>query len=148
MSLTIYCQAKIIIITKCIDHHIPFHSFIIIREPHIDPKLADRLWAYMGGIAKENNMKALIINGMEVHAHVLLTLPSTITIAKSIQLIKGGSSYWVHRTFPEYQHFEWQKGYGAFSVGQSNISKTINYIKNQKKHHQNKDLKNEFLGLL
>jgi len=118
------------------------------REPHIDPKLADRLWAYMGGIAKENNMKALIINGMEVHAHVLLTLPSTITIAKSIQLIKGGSSYWVHRTFPEYQHFEWQKGYGAFSVGQSNISKTINYIKNQKKHHQNKDLKNEFLGLL
>ena len=72
------------------------------REPYIVPELEERLWEYMGGIARKNNMVALIINGTEDHAHVLLSLPSTITIAKAIQVVKGGSSHWVHQTFHEF----------------------------------------------
>ena len=118
------------------------------REPYIVPELEARLWAYMGGIAKKNNMKAIAINGTEDHAHVLLSLPSTITIAKAIQVVKGGSSHWVHQTFPEFQDFEWQKGYGAFSISHYDLHKTIAYIKNQKKHHGVEDFKTEFLDLL
>ena len=61
----------------------------------INPEVKERLWAYMGGIAKENNMKALIVGGTSNHIHILLEIPSTVTIAKAIQLIKGGSSKWV-----------------------------------------------------
>ena len=118
------------------------------REPYIVPELEKRLWTYMGGIARNNNMQALAINGTEDHTHVLLSLPSTITIAKAIQLVKGGSSHWVHQSFPEYQDFEWQKGYGAFSVSHYDIQKTINYIKNQKKHHAKQGFKEEYLKLL
>ena len=118
------------------------------REPYIVPELEERLWEYMGGIARKNNMVALIINGTEDHAHVLLSLPSTITIAKAIQVVKGGSSHWVHQTFHEFQDFEWQKGYGAFSVSHFDLHKTIAYIKNQKKHHAKQGFKEEYLELL
>jgi len=118
------------------------------REHFIVPELENRLWAYMGGVAKRNNLTAIAINGTEDHAHVLLSLPSTITIAHAIQLVKGASSNWVHKTFPEYQDFEWQKGYGAFSISHYDLEKTINYIKNQKKRHQTQDYKSEFLELL
>ena len=118
------------------------------REPYIVPELENQLWAYMGGIARNNNMEAIAINGTEDHAHVLLSLPSTITIAHAIQLVKGASSNWVHETFREYQDFEWQKGYGAFIISHYDLQKTINYIKNQRKHHQTQNYKSEFLGLL
>ena len=118
------------------------------HEPFIVPELEERLWAYMGGIARDNNMKALMINGTEDHAHVLLSMPSTITIAKAIQLVKGGSSHWIHQTFPEYQDFEWQKGYGAFSISHFDLDRIVAYIKNQKEHHATQDSKTEFLDLL
>jgi len=118
------------------------------REPYIVPELENRLWAYMGGIARKNNMEAIAINGTENHAHVLLSLPSTITIARAIQLVKGSSSNWVSKTFPQFRDFEWQKGYGAFSISHYDLQKTINYIKNQKKYHFTQNYESEFLGLL
>ncbi len=118
------------------------------RQEIITPDLQDRLWAYMGGIARENKMKALAVGGIENHAHVLLSLPATISIAKAIQAVKGGSSKWVHNTFPEYQNFEWQVGYGAFSVSISHVEGTINYIRNQKEHHRHKTFEEEYISFL
>ena len=118
------------------------------REPLITHNLENRLWAYMAGIAKENNMEPIAINGIEDHVHVLLSLPSTITISQAVKLIKGSSSRWIHQTFSELQNFAWQIGYGAFSVNHSNLKQTVNYIKNQKKHHATENFKNEFLHLL
>jgi len=71
------------------------------RRRLITPALQSRLWPFMGGIARQNDMKALVIGGVEDHVHLLLSLPSTLAIAKAIQLVKGGSSKWVHDTFPE-----------------------------------------------
>jgi len=118
------------------------------REPLITDELEKRLWPYMAGIARENNMELITVNGTEDHVHILLSLPSTITISQAIKLIKGGSSHWIHQTFPDLQNFAWQIGYGAFSVNHSNLQQTINYIKNQKKHHAEQNFKNEFLVLL
>jgi len=102
----------------------------------------------MGGIARENNMKALGIGGIENHAHILLSLPATISISKAIQLIKGASSTWVSKIFPEHKDFTWQEGYGAFSIGVSQKNETIAYINNQKEHHHKKTLHEELLSLL
>jgi hypothetical protein len=58
---------------------------------------------------------------------MLLSIPSTSRVAKAMQLIKGGSSKWVHDTFPAHREFEWQEGYGAFSIGVAQIEDTKNY---------------------
>lgn len=118
------------------------------RQKIIKPELEERLWPYMGGIARENKMKALAIGGDEEHAHVFLSLPSTLSISKAIQLIKGGSSTWVSKTFDEFKDFQWQEGYGAFSVSISHIENTINYINNQKGHHKKQTFQEEYLMIL
>ena len=93
-------------------------------------------------------MKAIEIGGVEDHVHILLSLPSTMTVSKALQLIKGGSSKWVHETFPEHQLFAWQEEYGAFSVSVSQLDKTIAYIKGQEAHHRKMTFQEEFLALL
>src|SRR5260370_22757817 len=83
------------------------------RHPFIDSDLQSRLWPYIGGIARENRMKALAIGGTVDHVHALLSLPGMMSFAKAVQLIKGGSSKWVHDSFSRYKKVEWQEGYGA-----------------------------------
>ena len=118
------------------------------RYPFIDPNLESDLRSYVGGIAKANRMKALAIGGTADHLHALLSLPSMMSFAKAVQLTKGGSSKWIHETFPKYKKFEWQEGYGAFSVSASQARKTVAYIQNQKEHHRRKTFQEEFRALL
>ena len=118
------------------------------RYAWIDSELELRLWPYIGGIARKNRMKALAIGGTVDHLHALLSLPSTMSFAKAVQLIKGGSSKWVHDTMTKYRKFEWQEGYGAFSVSASQVKRTIAYIERQKEHHRKRNFKEEFLKLL
>ena len=118
------------------------------RRPLIPPELQERLWPYLGGIARQNDMKAIEIGGMPDHVHLLLSLPSTLAIAKAMQLIKGGSSKWVHASFPEHRLFGWQVKYGAFSVSVSQLDKTVQYIQRQPEHHRKMSFQEEFLALL
>lgn len=118
------------------------------RRPVISAPLRDRLWPYLGGIARTNGMKSLAVGGVEDHVHVLLSLPSTMNVAKALQLIKGGSSKWVHDTFPEHRDFGWQEGYGAFSIGISQVDATVSYIDRQTEHHQELSFQDEFIGFL
>jgi putative transposase len=114
----------------------------------ITPELRSRLWPFLGGIARENKMKAIEIGGVADHVHILVSLPSTMPIAKAMQLLKGGSSKWVHDTFPQHRLFNWQTKYGAFGVSVSLLDKTIAYIKNQEEHHKTMTFQEEFLALL
>ena len=78
-------------------------------------------------------MKALAVGGVADHCHVLLSLPPTMAVAKAVQLVKSGSSLWMHDTGR--RNFAWQEGYGAFSIGASQIAATVKYISNQPRHH-------------
>ena len=118
------------------------------RRPLIKPGLQQRLWPYLGGIARENRMKALAVGGVEDHVLVLLSIPSTLSVAKSIQLLKGNSSKWIHDTFKEHWDFEWQEGYGAFSIGISGVEDTTKYIQNQAEHHRKMTFKEEIEAFL
>jgi REP element-mobilizing transposase RayT len=112
------------------------------RLPSIPSELKTRLWSYVGGIARTNHMKALAVGGMREHLHVLLSLPPTMAIAKALQLIKAGSSKWMHEQGAK--QFEWQVGYGAFTIGISQIPGTVNYIRNQEKHHAKRSFAEEW----
>ncbi len=118
------------------------------RQPLISFDVQNRLWAYMGGIARENQMKALSVGGTSDHVHILLSLPATLPVAKAVQLIKGGASKWVHETFRHLQQFAWQEGYGAFSVNVSLLEETMRYINNQPEHHKRKTFQEEYIEFL
>jgi len=118
------------------------------RRRLITTDVQDRLYPYLGGIARENKMKALSIGGVEDHVHALISIPSTLPIAKAVQLLKGNSSKWIHETFPNQRLFEWQEGYGAFSIAVSGVKATMRYIESQKQHHQSHSFKDELIAFL
>jgi REP element-mobilizing transposase RayT len=93
----------------------------------------DRLaatWAYMAGVCKSNKIFVHEIGGMGDHAHLLIQIPPTLTLADAVLEIKTGSSQWLGESF------KWQRGYGAFSVSSSNMAAVIRYIRDQEVHHR------------
>jgi REP element-mobilizing transposase RayT len=102
----------------------------------------------MGGIIRNLKGKALLINGMVDHVHLLFDLPPSICISEALRIIKANSSGWVHEKWPSRQNFAWQIGYAAFSVSQSNVRQVYNYIANQEKHHRKVSFKEELLAFL
>ncbi len=127
-------------------YHVVFSSKN--RERWIRPDVEERIWAYLGGIAKQNGMKPLQIGGIEDHVHVLLGAPPVLTPAKIAQLIKGGSSGWIQATIPGMKGFGWQDGYGAFTVSKSDVPTLIAYIQDQREHHRTKTFQEEYRELL
>ena len=101
----------------------------------------------MGGIARDGGIKPLMVGGTDDPSHVLLSLPAAISVAKAVQPIKAGSSLWRH-TQRSRPGFGWQEGYGAFSIGKSQVADTIRYIVGQTEHHRRFDFKTEFLTFL
>src|ERR1700686_4085871 len=118
------------------------------REPWLTADLWERLSPYLGGIARQNEMKTLAIGGARDHVHVLLSLPATMSVAKAMQLLKGNSSKWIRETFPKMHFFGWQEGYAAFSIGVSGVDATVAYIRNQAEHHRTRSFHDEYAAML
>ena len=117
-----------------------------LRRNLIRPEIQPDLWAFLGGIARKNGFKALMVGGTENHVHILLSLPATMPLAKALQLVKGTSSRWVNERCG--RGFAWQEGYGAFSVGISQKNDTIAYIRSQAEHHRTRSFEDEFVAFL
>jgi putative transposase len=113
-----------------------------LTQPEIQPPL----WSFIGGIARKNGFKALIVGGTENHVHILPSLPATMPLAKAMQLINGGSSHRMNETPVE--DFAWQEGNGAFTVGISQKADTISYIESQPEHHRKRSFEEEFTVFL
>ncbi len=77
------------------------------RQRWLTPDIEERVWAYLGGIARQNELRPLLIGGVEDHIHMLLGLPPTITVSEILKRIKGGSSGWIKENFPGCPHFGW-----------------------------------------
>ena len=116
------------------------------RRQFIRDPLKSELWAYMGGIARNNDMRALAVGGTDDHVHLLLSLSATMPIAKAVQLIKAGSSKWVRDG--GHRMFAWQENYSAFSVSMSLTGKVIAYINSQEEHHKKHTFDAELAALL
>ena len=110
------------------------------------PEWEGRLHSYLGGIVKGMDAIPLEINGVEDHVHALARLKSKHRLDNFLQDLKGESSLWVHQEIT--RMFEWQKGYGAFSVSPTAVESVRRYIRNQKEHHRRVDFKTEYIALL
>ena len=130
--------------------HVSNHLHIVFgtksRAALIPEELQPKLWAYMAGIVRNYGMHALAIGGTEDHVHALISTPPTITIAKCVQVLKANSSRWMSE--PRLRRFQWQEGYGSFSVSRSLIPQTAKYIRNQKEHHRRRGFATEYAMLL
>ena len=86
----------------------------------------------------------IIAGGMADHIHLLISL-GRIDISELIGDIKRDSSTWMKKE--GVSDFYWQRGYGAFSIGQSQVSGVSNYIRTQKDHHTDMSFQEEYRAL-
>ena len=118
------------------------------REPFITPAIETELYPYLAAILRELKSPSLAIDGASDHVHILFSLARVITIADLVEEVKTSSSKWIKTKGREFRNFHWQRGYGAFSIGQSNVAALKRYIRNQKQHHRNVTFQDEYRKFL
>ena len=115
----------------------------------IDTNIAPELYAYIAKIVYEEcQSPAKIIGGIEDHIHLLINLARTQTVAHVVEMIKKRSSKWMKSKGEKYQSFQWQTGYGVFSVSHSGVDAVTRYIADQERHHKKLQFKEEFRSIL
>ena len=117
------------------------------REPLITAALHGDLLAYLGGIMRELGGALRAANARPDHVHLLCSLPPTMATSDALRLLKTNSSRWMHRD-RQLAGFDWQTGYGAYSVSHSVAPAVARYIGDQERHHRRVTFQEEFLTFL
>ena len=118
------------------------------RAPAIHEGLRERLYEYTGGIIRGEGGVLIEIGGVPDHVHLLAKLKTDSAIAVIVRLIKSNSSRWLNQTSGLANRFEWQTGYAAFSVSESQMAKVRRYIQTQESHHAKVAFRDELMALL
>jgi REP element-mobilizing transposase RayT len=114
------------------------------RQPWITPQVETELYAYMAAIFKECSSSALRINGTADHIHALFVLARTQRVCDVVEEVKKRSSKWIKTKGGPLAQFQWQTGYAAFSIGESNKPALLKYIDDQKVHHSTQSFQDEY----
>ena len=126
--------------------HIVFH--IKTTSPQIDEAHLERVHSYIGQLVNSTGCSVIRIGGIGDHVHVLCLLSRNETVSHLVEEIKRNSSRWIKTLGQEYECFAWQGGYAVFSVSESLINKTIEYVIKQKEHHKKLSFKEEYIQFL
>jgi putative transposase len=118
------------------------------REPLITPEIEAELFAYMGGILKNRESRLLDAGGTANHVHLLISQSKNIGLSSLMKDVKKDSSSWIKTKGIGFRNFHWQDGYGAFSIGESNIPALRQYIATQKEHHRKRSFQEELIKFL
>lgn len=118
------------------------------REPFISEAIEKELHPYMAKIFRELKSPTLSIGGTDDHVHILFSLARTIEVAELIEKVKMKTSKWIKTKGEEFERFYWQRGYGAFSIGQSQVATLERYIARQRIHHQRVTFQDEYRKFL
>lgn len=126
--------------------HIVFH--INTTSPQILEEDLESLHRYIGKMVNLAGCQTLKVGGIKDHVHVVCTLGKQANVAHLVEEMKRNSSRWIKTLSPHYQQFSWQSGYAAFSVSQSALNRTIEYVCQQKEHHTKRTFQDEYLAFL
>jgi putative transposase len=118
------------------------------RRPLITLEYETQLYDYIGGIVRSVGGISLALNGTEDHIHLLAKLRPDRALSDVLRDLKANATGWMHDVFPSLKNFSWQRGYGAFTVSQSNVKEVQNYIGRQKEHHRKTTFRDEFIQFL
>ena len=131
--------------------HLSLHVHVIFGTKHQRPLIAsewrERFHAYLGGAARILEVVPEAVGGVADHVHLLLGVRVTHPLADVIRDIKRTSSAWVHETIGD-RDFQWQDGYGAFTVSPSLLDNVRRYIAGQEEHHRKKSFQEEYVEFL
>ena len=116
------------------------------RAPLISDGTAPRLHAYLAGTARELGCECFRVGGVADHVHLALRLPTTKAAADIVSRVKTSSSVWMKEQGAS--HFAWQRGYGLFSVGPTDLDALTRYIDAQKEHHVDRSFQDELRAFL
>jgi len=116
------------------------------RHPLITPEFRDDLFAYLGGVIRQMNGTALIINGANDHVHMLVRVRPAHAAAEIARVVKTNSSRWVRENHS--RGFAWQTGYGVFSVSESSVPEVTRYIAGQEARHHKRSFQEEYVAFL
>ncbi len=117
------------------------------RRNLITPKVEPELHAYLGGICRNRESPALAIGGTENHVYLLISLSKNIALSNLMMTLKKDSSKWIKTNGNAFRDFHWQDGYGAFSIGESQVRRVEDYIRGQKERHKTSTCEDELIGL-
>ncbi len=106
------------------------------------------LHAHAQGIFKTQKCHLIEMNNVADHVHALFDLHRTAALSNVVMHVKRGTSRWLKEQSPDFQHFDWQAGYGAFSIGRSQREDVIAYIRSQQDRHAHLSFQDEFRKLL
>jgi len=116
------------------------------RAPYLrDPELRGRMHGYLVGTSKGLGCPSVAVGGVADHVHILAMLGRTVSQADWIRELKRASNKWVKASIPT---FAWQAGYGAFSVGTTDVEAVKVYIHNQEAHHRKMTFQEEYQSFL
>jgi REP element-mobilizing transposase RayT len=118
------------------------------RQQWLDQSIASRTHAYLATVCRGCSCEAYRVGGMPDHVHLAVRLGRTIRQADLIEKMKTASSAWIKKQKNAYDHFHWQRGYGAFSIGLSQLEALIHYIETQVDHHRTRTFQEEYRELL
>ncbi len=114
----------------------------------INNKWQDRLYMYMSGIIDQQGHKLYVINGMNDHIHILISMTPKQAPSDLMYHLKRSSSLWINQNRLSAGKFSWQEGFGAFSLGKSQLQEKIKYIEEQQQHHKKASFREEYLQFL
>lgn len=114
----------------------------------INKKWQDDLYKYMNGIIKQHGHRLYIINGMNDHIHILISMSPKQAPSELMYHLKRSSSLWINQNRLTSGKFSWQEGFGAFSIGKAQLPGIIKYIENQQEHHKQTTFREEYLRFL
>jgi putative transposase len=117
------------------------------REPFIAPEVRPRLHGYIVGILNQMKCPSIQTGGVGDHVHILYALGRTTTQAQIVEEVKTGSSKWM-KAEGGVPGFSWQAGYGAFSIGESQVETVVRYIQSQEAHHRKVTFQEEYRKFL
>ena len=118
------------------------------REPILIDKIRKDVFFHIKETAAENDYHLDMVNGTENHLHCLLSLNPRYAISDVVNELKGESSHWINEQNLLKVKFAWQRGFGAFSVSESNVKQVRKYILNQEEHHRKVTFKQEWESLM
>jgi putative transposase len=127
-----------------------FHVVFAVkgRASLIRPQWKEELYQYITGIITNKGQKLLTINGMPDHLHMLVGIKPTMAISDLVRDIKANSARFIREKGWVRGAFEWQEGFGAFTLRHSQLSKIIPYIQNQEEHHRVHTFREEYIAFL
>ena len=118
------------------------------REPFLTPEIRAELFAYMTTIFEGIDCPALAADGVADPIHALFVLSRTARICDVVEELKTSSSKWIKTKGERFENFHWQAGYGAFSIGQSQVQAVKDYIAAQSERHRMLSFQDEFRAFL